>query len=89
MVILVADYCGRKWAPSRAAKAYIYETVHERFLTRTYMKQGRRRVFKSGPAEEAIEWRRDESTREGLSPSCYGGGGGGWGPPPPPPENFF
>ena len=35
--------------------------------------QGRRRVFKSGPAEEAIECRgheRGESTRGGLFPSC-------------------
>ena len=45
--------------------------------------QGRRRVFKSGPAEEAIECRsheRGESTRVGLSPLDKGiivwGGGG-------------
>ena len=43
--------------------------------------QGRRRVFKSGPAEEAIECRRHESgesTRGDHSPSLQGV----WGPPP-------
>ena len=45
------------------------------------VKQGRRRVFKSGPAEEAIECRRHErgeSTRGGLFPLSLDG----WGPPP-------
>ena len=39
--------------------------------------QGRRRVFKSGPAEEIIEYRRQERgrAREGDSPSGQGGKG--------------
>ena len=48
--------------------------------------QGRRRVFKSGPAEEAIECRRHERVRarEGdYPPSRYGGLGG------LPPEKIF
>ena len=47
--------------------------------------QGRRRVFKSGPAEEAIECRRHEmgeSTRGGLFPFSLGGRG-------PPPRKFL
>ena len=50
--------------------------------------QGRRRVFKSGPAEEPIEcWRheRGEGTRGGIIPPLVregGGGGGGLGGAP-------
>ena len=47
--------------------------------------QGRRRVFKSGPAEKAIECRRHERgrAREGdYSPLVRGGGGGGVGASP-------
>ena len=43
--------------------------------------QGRRRLFKSGPAEEAIECRRHE--RGDYSPSRKGGFGG------PPPRKFL
>ena len=48
-----------------------------RFGTKLY-RQGHRRVFKSGPAEEIIECRRHErreSTRGGLSFSSGGLGG--------------
>ena len=42
------------------------------------MSQGRRRVFKSGPAEEATECRRHERgiIEGGLSPLSLGGFGG-------------
>ena len=48
----------------------------------TSITQGRRRVFKSGPAEETIECRRHEKggggARKGeLFPLSLGGGGGG------------
>ena len=55
----------------------------------TLITQGRRRVLKSGPAEEAIECRRHEGG--GLFPLSLGGFGGGvfplslggvWGPLP-------
>ena len=44
----------------------------------SFVIQGRRRVFKSGPAEEAIvaEGTRGGSTRGGLFPLLLGGFGG-------------
>ena len=52
--------------------------------TKTLDKQGRRRVFKSGAAEEAIECRRHEGgrAREGDYPPLV------WGPPPRKVLNF-
>ena len=49
--------------------------------------QGRRRIFKSGPAEEAIEYRRHERgrAREGDYFPSGKGGGGLWASP----KNFF
>ena len=41
--------------------------------------QGRRRVFRSGPADGAIE-EVGESTRGGLLPLSFGGGGWGGSP---------
>ena len=52
----------------------------------THITQGRRRIFKSGPAVEAVECRRHMrggSTIGGLLPLSLGGFGG------PPPIFFF
>ena len=49
-----------------STKSYMRAFSQERSLV-----QGRRRVFKSGPAQETIECRRE--TREGDSPSRKGG----------------
>ena len=47
---------------------------HFRLLAFFFVTQGRRRVFKSGPAEKIIACRRHERgrAREGDSPSRYG-----------------
>ena len=53
---------------------------------KTFQFQGRRRIFKSGPMEEAIECRRHErgeSTRGGDIPPLFRGGGLGASPPHP------
>ena len=57
-----------------------FKGLHVVFLNNVFLSlQGRRRVFKSGPAEEDIECRRHERgrAREGdYSPSRKGGLGG-------------
>ena len=51
--------------------------------------QGRRRVFKSGPAEKVIEVRRHKRgrAREGINPPLVRGGG--WGASPEKNFEFF
>ena len=62
-----------------AKTSYVSSHIRSCLKLHKSTKQGRRRVFKRGPAEEAIECRRHErgeSTRRGLIPLSLGGFGG-------------
>ena len=70
--MILSHFLGANYVYTQRYMQKSNRTKNDKVKSKVVISQGRRRIFKSGPAEEVIECRRHEmgeSTRGGHSPS--------------------